>query len=140
MKVRVITIGRVKSRSHQAIAADYTDRLTRYLSFELLAVKDDECLLRRIRPDDYVVSCDERGKEMLSAEFAKFIGERQVRSLKYMTFVLGGADGVSQRVKDRADMAISLSRFTMQHDLALIVLLEQLYRACTIIKGEKYHK
>jgi 23S rRNA (pseudouridine1915-N3)-methyltransferase len=140
VKIRLITIGKVKSGPHQAIAADYIERLGHYLPFELMVLKKEEDVLKKIGPDDFLIVCGERGREMISAEFAEFIEERQIRSTKYLTFVVGPAEGLSDSLKRKADIKLSMSRFTMQHDLAALVLLEQLYRACTIIRGEPYHK
>lgn len=140
MKVRLITVGKVKPGPHQTIASEYIERLGHYLPFEFLAVKNEEDILKRLSPDDFLVVLDERGQEMISKTFAEFIEERQVRSTKYLTFVIGPANGLSEHVKLKADLKFSLTRLTMQHDLAALVLLEQLYRACTIIRGEPYHK
>ena len=138
--MRLITVGKFKVGPHQKIASDYIERLGHYLPFELLVVKNEEEVLKRIGPDDFFIVMDERGQEMISTQFANFIEERQIRSTKYLTFVVGPAHGLTDHVKLKADMKLSLSRFTMQHDLATLVLLEQIYRACTIIRGEPYHK
>ena len=122
------------------LSAEYMGRLAHYLPFELISVKNEIDLLERIGPDDFLVVCDERGREMISTGFADFIEERQVRSTKHITFVIGPAEGFSENVLLKADIKLALSRFTLQHDFALILLLEQLYRACTIIRGEPYHK
>jgi len=140
MKLKVITIGKMKKGPHQAIVADYVQRLGHYLPFEMIVVKDEEALLKRLQPTDYLVICDERGEEFISTEFASFIEERQVRSTKSLIFALGPAEGWSEHARAKGKKVLSLSRFTMQHDLAAIVLLEQLYRACMIIRGEPYHK
>lgn len=140
MKVRLITFGKIKTGPHQTIASEYIERLGHYLPFELLTVKNEEELLRRLSPDDFLVVCGERGQEFISTDFAEFIEERQIRSTKYLTFVIGPAEGLSEHVNLKADLKFSLSRLTIQHDLATLVFLEQLYRACTIIRGEPYHK
>lgn len=140
MKLRLITIGKLKSKPHQTIVADYIERLGHYLPIEYITVKNEEALLKRLGPDDYLVVLDERGQQMISAEFARFIEERQIRSTKYLTFIIGPAEGFNKSVKARGDITLAMSRFTIQHDLALMLLLEQLYRACTIIRGESYHK
>lgn len=130
----------MKAGPQQEMASDYIERLGHYLPFEYITVKKEEDLLKRLSPADYLVVCDEGGREMVSTDFAAFIEERQVRSTKYLTFVIGPAEGFSDHVKLKADLKLSLSRLTIQHDLATVVLLEQLYRACMIIKGESYHK
>lgn len=140
MKIRLITIGKMKSKPHQAIASEYIERLCHYLPFEFISAKNEDDVLKKLSSDDYLISCDERGREFISTDFAAFIEDRQIRSTKYLTFVIGPAEGFSEHIKLKADMKLSLSRLTMQHDLAALVLLEQLYRACTIIRGEPYHK
>ena len=140
MKIRLMTVGKIKPGPQQTIASEYIERLGHYLPLEFVTVKSEEDILKRLSPDDFLIVCGERGQEMISTEFAEFIEERQIRSTKYLTFVIGPAQGLSEHVKLKADLKLSLSRFTMQHDLAILVLLEQLYRACTIIRGEPYHK
>lgn len=140
MKVRLITVGKIKSNPHQEIASEYIERLGHYLPFEFISVKNEKEILNRLSPDDFLIVCDECGREFVSRDFADFIEEHQIRSTKYLTFVVGPAEGLGQDVKLKADMRLSLSRMTMQHDLAMLVLLEQIYRACTIIRGEPYHK
>ena len=140
MKLKVMTIGKMKKGPHQAIATDYMGRLGHYLPFEMIVVKDEVTLLKSIQSTDYLVICDERGEEFISTEFASFVEERQVRSTKSLIFALGPAEGWSEHARAKGKRILSLSRFTMQHDLAAIVLFEQLYRACMIIRGEPYHK
>lgn len=140
MKLRLITVGKMKSRSHKVIAAEYIERLGHYLPFEFNTVGSEEDILKRLSADDFLVVCDEHGTSMDSMQFASFIGEKQIHSTKHLTFVMGPPNGFSKRVKERANLALAFSPFTMQHDLAALVLLEQLYRAFTIIRGEPYHK
>ena len=140
MKLRVITIGKFRSKAHQEIASEYIDKLGHYLPFEYISVKDEKDVLKRIGPDDYFIVCDERGKKLVSTAFAELVEERQIRSTKYLTFAIGPAEGFSAETRARASLVLSFSDFTIQHDLATLVLLEQLYRACTIIRGEPYHK
>lgn len=140
MKVRLITVGKMKSKPHLAIALDYIKRLGHYLSFEMFDVKKEEDVLKKIGVDDYLVVCDERGSEMSSKEFAKFIEERQIRSTKGLTFVIGPSEGLGEHLKSKAKKKLGLSKMTLQHDMAALILLEQIYRACTILKGEPYHK
>ena len=140
MKIRIIIIGKIKSGPHKLIADDYIKRIKHYAPFEILSVKDENDLIKKLGSDNFLIVCEERGKDMISKKFASFIEERQIRSTKYLTFVIGPAQGFTKTIKDMGNLQLSLSKFTIQHDLALIILLEQIYRAYTIIKGESYHK
>lgn len=140
MKIKLITVGNLKKGPLTDLASMYIERLARYTKFEMIAVKSNEDILKKVTNDDYIIACDERGKEMQSQEFASFIEESQIRSVKSIAFIVGGADGISASLRSKADLVLSFSSFTLQHDLAVIIFLEQLYRAHTIIKGEPYHR
>lgn len=139
MKVTLLTIGKFKSREFSTLAADYAGRIAHYLPFEYLAVKDEKKALEKVSPGDYLVVLDERGATFSSPELASFIEEHQVRSTKRMIFFVGDAMGVGPELKKRAAKMLSLSKMTFPHELAQVITLEQIYRACTIVKGEKYH-
>lgn len=119
-----------KIKNEQVI--DFTQRINHYFPCEWKTkIEYDE--------KDFVVVLDERGKELSSMELAQFIEKRCMDSGKRVVFVIGGAYGVEQTVKDRADFTWSLSRLVFPHELVRIILAEQIYRACTIIKNESYH-
>ncbi len=101
--------------------------------------KEGEAILSMLQKEDYVVVLDERGKQMKSEELASFISQRANESTKKIVFVIGGAYGVSDMVLQRANYKWSLSSLVFPHQLVRLVLAEQIYRACTIIKNEKYH-
>lgn len=101
--------------------------------------KESEQLLARLDKDDYVILFDENGKNMNSLEWAKFLDHEMSYSQKRMVFVVGGAFGVDENIKKRAQKVVSLSPFVMNHRVAYVVVLEQLYRALTIIKKIPYH-
>ncbi len=153
MKLRVLAIGKDRSGLFAPAAAEYAQRLGRYLRFELAELpearkhagtprareEEGATLLARVDPREHVVALDERGREYTSAELARRLaawlgGGRDV------ALVLGGADGLSPEVLARAGERLALSRMTLPHRLARVVLLEQLYRAMTIVRGEPYHK
>ena len=133
----------------------YTGRLVHYLPFqlvvfpdvkngkslgpELLKGKEGEAILEKLKPDDFLVLLDERGKEFNSVEFAAFMGQRLRMSHKRLIFLIGGAFGFSKAIYDRADLKLSMSRLTFSHQMVRLFFLEQLYRAMTILKGEAYH-
>jgi 23S rRNA (pseudouridine1915-N3)-methyltransferase len=153
MKLRLLAIGRDRSGLYAPAAAEYAARLERYVRFELLELpearkhagtpraKEEEgaALLARIDPHEHVVALDERGKEYTSVELARRVGT-WLGAARDVALVMGGSDGLSAEVLARAGEKLALSRMTLAHRLARVVLLEQLYRAMTILRGEPYHK
>lgn len=137
MKIKIVAVGKLKSRAVSELAEDYAGRLARYLPFELAVVKNDASL--KLDRDDFLVVCDERGDETTSKGLAEFIERHQRVGTKRLTFFVGDAAGVSLQLKSKAKTTLSLSKMTLPHELARVILLEQVYRACTILKGEKYH-
>ncbi|NJN33426.1 MAG: 23S rRNA (pseudouridine(1915)-N(3))-methyltransferase RlmH [Saprospiraceae bacterium] len=109
------------------------------LSIEQLKTKEGEQILSKLSKDDFLVLLDERGLEFSSRAFADFIATKQMVSTKKMVFQIGGAFGFSEAVYARANAKISLSKMTFSHQMIRLFFVEQLYRAFTILKGEKYH-
>jgi 23S rRNA (pseudouridine1915-N3)-methyltransferase len=112
---------------------------TAMLSEMDLKKKEGETILNFLHKDDYLVLLDERGKQLKSEELAKFIEQRANESVKKIVFLIGGAFGVSDEVAKRANYKWGLSNLVFPHQLVRLILAEQVYRACTIIKNEKYH-
>ena len=112
---------------------------TAMLSEMDLKKKEGETILNFLQKDDYLVLLDERGKQMKSEELAKFIETRANESVKKIVFLVGGAFGVSEEVSKRANYKWSLSSLVFPHQLVRLILAEQVYRACSIIRNEKYH-
>lgn len=153
MKLRVVAVGKDRSGLYAPAVAEYAGRLSRYVPFAIVEVpearrlagtpraKDEEgeSLLARLGAKERVVLLDERGTEETSEAFARRVGRWLARG-QDVALVIGGADGVSDAVRARADESIALSRLTLAHRLARLVLLEQLYRAMTILRGERYHR
>ena len=100
--------------------------------------REGELILQRLKPSDTVVLLDERGAEFTSIKFSQWLERKQVAG-KNLVFIIGGPYGFSQAVYDRSNEKISLSQMTFSHQMIRLVFTEQLYRACTIIKGEPYH-
>lgn len=153
MKLHFVWIGKTKDRHCAALAAEYLDRIKRFAACEVSELKEQSAgdekrviaaesvkLLSAIEKDDFVVLMDERGRNLTSPEFAEFISARQQAGVKRLAFVIGGFAGVSEEVKQRANVQISLSRMTLTHELARVILTEQIYRAFTILAGLPYHK
>lgn len=153
MRIRVLAVGRDRSGLYQPALEEYARRLGRYARFEVAEVpearryagtprardEEGESLLSRLREGERLIVLDERGREPTSQELARRLGG-WLSAGRDLCFALGGADGLSEAVKARADESLSLSRLTLAHRLARLVLLEQLYRAFTILRGEPYHR
>ena len=106
---------------------------------EELKQKEGEVILNMISKEDYLILLDERGKHFASEELASFIQSRANESRKNLIFLIGGAFGVSENVMKRADFKWSLSKLVFPHQLVRMILAEQIYRACSINRNEKYH-
>jgi 23S rRNA (pseudouridine1915-N3)-methyltransferase len=153
VRIRVVAIGKDRSGLFAPAVDEYAGRLARHLKFELVEVpearkhagtpraKDEEgeALLARLGERERVVLLDERGAEETSAVFARRVG-RWLERAQDVALVIGGSDGLSEALRARGQETIALSRMTLPHRLARVVLLEQLYRAMTILRGEPYHK
>ena len=143
MKIQVLAIGKPKLPYAAAGIEEYDRRLQRYASvtLEYLRARDESpSLLARSR-ESYRIALDERGCQLDTISFSERITQLENRpQLKKVAFLIGGADGHPPELRERCDEIWSLSRLTMQHELALVVLLEQLYRVFTIKRGEPYHR
>jgi 23S rRNA (pseudouridine1915-N3)-methyltransferase len=153
MKLRVLAIGKDRSGLYAPAVEEYAKRLGRYVRFELVELpearkhagtpqaKEEEgaTILSKLRPGERVVALDERGAEHTSVAFAERVG-RWMAAGKDVALVIGGSDGLAPGLLARADEALALSRMTLAHRLARLVLVEQLYRAMTILRNEPYHK
>ena len=153
MKIRLLAVGRDRSGLFAPAAEEYLGRLARSLKVELVELpearkqagtprakeEEGETILSRLRPGERLVALDERGEEPTSEGLARKLAAWQARG-QDLAFCIGGADGLSPAVLERAAERLSLSRMTLPHRLARVVLLEQLYRASTILRGEPYHK
>ena len=134
---------------------DFTKRISKYFPVEWniipvpknagmmsemdLKRKEGEMIIDWLKRDDYLVALDEHGKEMTSETLADFLQSRANESVKTIVFVIGGAFGLDDAVLQRANYKLSLSKLTFPHQLARLILAEQVYRACTIMRNEKYH-
>ena len=155
MKFLLWSIGKEHEPYVKPGVEDFTRRLTRYyptewsvipppkgsatLSQAALKKKEGEILLGMLGKDDFLVALDEHGQQLTSEKLAAFIQTRANGSQKNVVFLIGGAFGLDTAVLDRADFKWSLSQLTLPHQLVRLILAEQLYRACTILRNEKYH-
>ena len=154
MKIRLLVVGKTKEKEIQSGIDEYLKRLTRYINFQMEVIPDVKVskkmssgevkilegkeILKRL-DKDVLILLDEKGKEFTSVGFAKWIENQQMNSTKQLTFLIGGAYGFSEEVYQRATSKIALSKMTFTHQMIRLIFIEQLYRAFTIIKGEKYH-
>ena len=155
MKISLLTVGKTDVKWVREGLDLYVSRLSHYVPFTLEEIpelknvsalsrdqikeKEGELVLKRIKDADELVLLDERGRELRSVELASWLQDRLSRGGRDLVFVIGGAYGFSDRVYDRADGKMSLSRLTFSHQMVRTIFAEQLYRAFTIIKGEPYH-
>jgi 23S rRNA (pseudouridine1915-N3)-methyltransferase len=143
VKIKVAWIGKTKEPAIQSLTDEYLKRLSRYADADGITLKDEGSLLkicaRDARPRHTLVLLDGKGKQLSSAELANFLGDYQDRNAAPLCFGVGPADGFSDQARQAATLVLSLGKMTLAHDLARIVLLEQLYRAFTILKGHPYH-
>ena len=144
MKLTVAWIDKTKSPAIQSLTDEYLKRLRQYAQVEGISLKDEAALFKFCAHDgrggrQRLVLLDSRGKQLSSEEFAGFVGEHQDRNPLPLVFAVGSADGFAADTVAEADSALSLGKMTLAHELARIVLLEQLYRAFTILKGHPYH-
>lgn len=155
MKLQFWAIGKSNEPYIKTGVEEFTDRISRYFKAEWniipvrknagmlsemdLKKREGETILGWLSKDDYLVALDERGKQFSSEKLAAFIQARANESTKKLIFVIGGAFGLDDAVLKRANYKWSLSELTFPHQLVRLILAEQIYRACTIIKNEKYH-
>ena len=142
MKLTIAWIGKTKNSAIQSLADEYLKRLRQYAEAEGVALKDEVALLklcdgRGARPR--LVLLDSRGKQFSSEELAGFLREHLDRNTAPLMFAVGPADGFSDELRRKADLVLSMGKMTLAHELARVVLLEQVYRAFTILKGHPYH-
>lgn len=154
MKTELILVGRTASKLFQAGIDDYAERITHYMPFGVTVIPElrntknlseeqqkqleGELILKQLQGQDTVVLLDEHGKELRSVELARWLTVKQ-NTARRLVFVIGGPYGFSEAVYKRANEQLSLSKLTFSHQMVRLIFTEQLYRACTIIKGEPYH-
>jgi 23S rRNA (pseudouridine1915-N3)-methyltransferase len=155
MKIQLWAIGKKNEPYVHAGVEDFSKRLGNYFPVEWnilpvpkntgmlseadLKKREGETILQWVQKDDYLVVLDERGKQLTSEGLAQFIQTRANGSVKTLIFLIGGAFGMDEAVLKRANFQWSLSQLVFPHQLVRLILAEQLYRACTILRNEKYH-
>ena len=155
MKIQFWSIGKNHDPSIKQAVEDFTKRISKYFPVEWTIIpvpknagmmsemdlkkKEAEMILDWLKKDDCLVALDEHGREMSSKNLAEFIQGRANESIKTLVFLVGGAFGLDKMILQRANYKWSLSQLTFPHQLVRLILAEQVYRACTIIRNEKYH-
>jgi 23S rRNA (pseudouridine1915-N3)-methyltransferase len=140
----VAWIGKTKSAAIQSLTEDYLRRLEHYAKVEGVALRDEAALLKLCHGDSRnhprrLILIDRVGQQLSSEEWAQFLRSQAERSSGVLLFAIGPADGFSQAARQQAHTSLSLGKITLPHELARVVVLEQLYRALTILKGHPYH-
>jgi 23S rRNA (pseudouridine1915-N3)-methyltransferase len=149
MKIKITWIGKTKEPAIQSLTEEYLKRISHYAQVEGIALREEAALLTlcgrspagraKAGAKSTLVLMDARGKQLSSEEFARFLGNYQERNSLPLVFAVGPADGFSEACKAAAQHKISMGKMTLAHELARVVLLEQLYRTFTILKGHPYH-
>ncbi|ALM07338.1 50S rRNA methyltransferase [Sediminicola sp. YIK13] len=155
MTIKLLAIGKTDSTHLQELIAEYEQRLKHYIKFELDIVpdiknvknlsevqqkeKEGEAILKRLQPTDVLVLLDEQGKQHTSIEFSSYLQKKMNAGIKRMVIVIGGPYGFSDEIYQKAQGKLSLSKMTFSHQMVRLFIVEQIYRAFTILKNEPYH-
>jgi 23S rRNA (pseudouridine1915-N3)-methyltransferase len=155
MKISLWSIGKNNETYVKEGIDEFTKRISRYFSVEWTIIpvpknagmlsemdlkkKEGEIILQWLKPDDFLIVLDERGKQLSSEALANFLQTRSNESIKNLVFLIGGAFGLDEKILSKAKFSWSLSLLTFPHQLVRLILAEQIYRACTILRNEKYH-
>ena len=159
MKIKLVTVGKLKEKYLKDGIAEYAKRLSRFSKLELLELADEKTpdkaselenqqilekegsrILAKVSEREFVVALAIEGKQFPSEEFSSILNDITVRGFSDITFVIGGSLGLSPTVKKRANLLMSFGKFTLPHQLMRLVLVEQIYRAFMIQQGSPYHK
>lgn len=159
MKITVLCVGKIKEKFYKDAVLEYSKRLSRYVTFEIIEVADEkdpgtashaaissvkqkegDRLLAKIKDGSFVVPLVIKGAALSSEKFADFIQQKSVYGINHITFVIGGSLGLDDRVIKKGGFLLSFSPMTFPHQLMRVILCEQIYRACRIINNEPYHK
>ena len=159
MKIKVVTVGKLKEKYLKDGIAEYTKRISRFSKLEMIELSDERTpdkasesenqkileiegqrILSKVGDRDFVIVLAIEGKTLSSEEFSKQLEEASIKGFSTLTFIIGGSLGLVQDVKKRANLSVSFGRLTLPHQLMRLVLVEQIYRAFTIQQGSPYHK
>ncbi|XP_057427170.1 putative RNA methyltransferase At5g10620 [Lotus japonicus] len=154
LPIRILSVGKKRSRGLQLLVDDYIEKIKYYCSVEDVQIRpnprnardhraqvddEDTAVMNIIRSDDWVVMLDERGQDIGSEQMAELVGGASNTGASRLSFCIGGPYGHGRKIRERANISIKLSSLVLNHQIALLVLMEQLYRSWTILRGQKYH-
>ena len=155
MKIKLLAIGKTDDKHLISLIETYKQRLKHYINFELEIIpdiknvknlsqvqqkeKEGELILKKLTNTDVLLLLDEKGKEMRSIDFTKFLQKKMNSGIKQLVFVIGGPYGFSENIYKKSQGKISLSKMTFSHQMIRLFVVEQIYRAFTILKNEPYH-
>ena len=159
MKIKVVTVGKLKEKYLKDGISEYSKRISRFAKLEMIELADEKTpdraselenqkileiegqrILSKVGDRDFVIVLAIEGKTFSSEEFSKQLEEASIKGFSTLTFIIGGSLGLAQDVKNRANLSVSFGRLTLPHQLMRLVLVEQIYRAFTIQQGSPYHK
>lgn len=159
MKIKVVTVGKLKEKYLKDGIAEYSKRISRFAKLEMIELADEKTpdkasesenqkileiegqrILSKVSDRDFVIVLAIEGKTLSSEEFSKQLEEASIKGFSTLIFIIGGSLGLSSVVKNRANLSVSFGRLTLPHQLMRLVLAEQIYRAFTIQQGSPYHK
>ena len=159
MKIKVVTVGKLKEKYLKDGITEYSKRISRFAKLEMIELADEKTpdrasesenqkilgiegqrILSKVGDRDFVIVLAIEGKTFSSEEFSKQLEEASIKGFSTLTFIIGGSLGLAQDVKKRANFSVSFGRLTLPHQLMRLVLVEQIYRAFTIQQGSPYHK
>lgn len=144
--IKIIAVGSLKEKYLKSMVEDYYKRITKYHKIELIEVKDSNItkekdeILKKINKNDYIISLDIYGREYNSIELKDHLENLFNNSKSNITFIIGGSDGIDDKIKSLSNELISFSKLTFPHGLFRAILLEQIYRSFKIMNNESYHK
>lgn len=150
--INIVAVGKIKEKALTSLIEEYVKRISGYTKILITEVADEandrndvkeiegQRILKQIKDDAYVILLDLQGKEIDSVQFSKLIQDINTYHASNITFVIGGSLGVSEQVRKRADYRLKISEMTFPHNLARLIILEQIYRAYKIANNETYHK
>ena len=156
MKIKIIALGKIKEKFLKDGIDEFLKRLTPYTSIEIIELtpveikdgnliqkaleQESEKILANIKPNSYVITLEILGKQLSSEDFAQKINEITISGISELVFIIGSSSGIAKSVSERANFKLSISKMTFLHQFARLLLVEQIYRAFKILKGETYHK
>ena len=159
MKIKVVTVGKLKEKYLKDGISEYSKRISRFAKLEMIELADEKTpdrasesenqkileiegqrILSKVGDRDFVIALAIEGRTFSSEEFSKQLEEASIKGFSTLTFIIGGSLGLSSAVKNRANLSVSFGRLTLPHQLMRLVLVEQIYRAFTIQQGSPYHK